>query len=51
MTKTSTQHKTSLITWPRTSHTTLMVAVFFLGWSLNEQVLMERYSGNRPSPL
>ena len=28
MTKTSTQHKTSLITWPRASHTTLMVALF-----------------------
>jgi hypothetical protein len=28
MTKTSTQHYTSLITWPRTSHTTLMVALF-----------------------
>jgi hypothetical protein len=28
MTKTSTQHKTSLITCPRASHTTLMVALF-----------------------
>jgi hypothetical protein len=28
MTKTSTQHKTSLINWPRASHTTLMVALF-----------------------
>jgi hypothetical protein len=28
MTKTSTQHKTSLITWPRASHTTLMIALF-----------------------
>jgi hypothetical protein len=31
MTKTSTQHKTFLITWPRASNTTLMVALFFLG--------------------
>jgi hypothetical protein len=29
--KTSTQHKTSLITWPRASHTTLMVALFSRG--------------------
>jgi hypothetical protein len=28
MTKTSTQHKTSLITWPRAFHTTLMAALF-----------------------
>jgi hypothetical protein len=28
ITKTSTQHKTSLITWPRASHSTLMVALF-----------------------
>jgi hypothetical protein len=28
MTKTSTKHKTSLIIWPRASHTTLMVALF-----------------------
>jgi hypothetical protein len=27
MTKTNTQHKTSLVTWPRASHTTLMVAL------------------------
>jgi hypothetical protein len=26
--QTRTQHKTSLITWPRASHTTLMVALF-----------------------
>jgi hypothetical protein len=29
--KTNTQHKTSLITWPRASHTTLMVALFSRG--------------------
>jgi hypothetical protein len=28
MTKTSTQHKTFLITWPRAPHTTLMAALF-----------------------
>jgi hypothetical protein len=28
MTKTSIQHKTSLITSPRASHTTLMIALF-----------------------
>jgi hypothetical protein len=28
MTKTSTQHKTSLITWSRASHTTFMATLF-----------------------
>jgi hypothetical protein len=37
MTKTSTQHKTSMIAWPRTSYTTLMVALFF-------QVISQRIS-------
>jgi hypothetical protein len=39
MTKTSTQHKTSLITWPRVSHTALMIALLFpSGLSMNRSI-------------
>jgi hypothetical protein len=39
-----------LINQLRASHSTLMV-VLLPGWSLNEQVLTERYSENSMSPL
>jgi hypothetical protein len=45
-----TTPQVSLITQLRASYTTLMV-VLFPGWSSNEHVLTERYSGNSPSPL